>query len=134
MAKLDDEDGEVKCFSCDKVVHDTQEIDQADLAKAYDDRVAAEKFANALNGSRPKARVKTKQIQRKRGDDFNGNQPKGERSSFLEQSDRTHPDVPLTQSAKTIAIKEIISKWQHEAPDDKIISERPFPCDHSFRH
>ncbi|KAF2964057.1 hypothetical protein GQX73_g9507 [Xylaria multiplex] len=42
------------------------------------------------------------------------------RSEFLQQCDHDYPE-PVVPSAKTIAVKEAILKWQSEAPDDKII-------------
>ncbi|KAF9872347.1 SNF2 family domain-containing protein [Colletotrichum karsti] len=39
---------------------------------------------------------------------------------FLQISDKK-TDIPVTPSAKMTALKETILRWQHEAPDDKII-------------
>ncbi|KAJ4417478.1 hypothetical protein N0V82_006142, partial [Gnomoniopsis sp. IMI 355080] len=58
---------------------------------------------------------------RKRGDDFNGYQPRGMSSFWLAESDRSHPKVPLVQSSKTRAVLDIIDCWQDDGPDDKII-------------
>lgn len=102
-------------------MHHIEEINQDDLVRAYYEKNAAEKPGKS--SFRTGAKSKIQQRQRRRGDDVNHFQPQGarKRSLFLEQSDRIHPAVPMTQSAKTIAIKETILRWQHEAPDDKII-------------
>lgn len=97
------------------MVHEAQEINQDDLAKASDSRNAANQSGNGCGKASKKAR--------KRGDDANGYQPQGKRSFFLEESDRSFPEVPMTQSAKTVAIMKLIDKWQQDAPEDKIISE-----------
>ena len=57
---------------------------------------------------------------RRRGDDYNGAQPNIEQSAFLADSDRD-PSVPLTPSAKTTALKDIVLRFQEEVPHDKII-------------
>ncbi|KAJ8129828.1 hypothetical protein O1611_g3802 [Lasiodiplodia mahajangana] len=41
-------------------------------------------------------------------------------SEFLRESDQAYPK-PVVPSAKTVAVKEVILKWQAEAPGDKII-------------
>ncbi|KAK3502941.1 SNF2 family N-terminal domain-containing protein [Neurospora crassa] len=56
------------------------------------------------------------------GDDFHGFQPMGdpEKETFLAEADRRHA-INMTPSAKTVRVKDIILKWQNEAPNDKII-------------
>lgn len=121
FSKFKNQGDEIVCMTCRRVVRDNQLIDQSFLAKIYNDRLAAEASGNGL--SKASKKTKPNQKERSRGDDFNGYQPKGERSLFLEQSDKTHPEFPLPQSAKTRAVKEIVLQWQKEAPNDKIISE-----------
>lgn len=73
-----------------------------------------------------------------KGFDYGGFQPyeddkKGKKPlRFLQISDRKY-DIPVTPSAKTVALKESILRWQLEAPDDKIISEFTVPiCTNGF--
>lgn len=121
LATYENKSGEVECLNCGKTVEKTREIDQSDVAKAYSDLLAAEQSKKSVPKASKKSKARTKE--RIRGDDFNGFQPKGERSLFLQHSDKNHPQVPLPQSAKTRAVKEIVLQWQDEAPDDKIIRE-----------
>ncbi|KAI0411311.1 SNF2 family N-terminal domain-containing protein [Xylaria grammica] len=60
-------------------------------------------------------------IQRRGRDSFKRHPKLGKsQSKFLHECDQDYPK-PVVPSAKTIAVKEAIVKWQSEAPDDKII-------------
>lgn len=58
------------------------------------------------------------------GSDWKGLQPLGDEESaeFLEECDK-NVDLAMAPSAKTVMVKDIILKWQREAPDDKIIGK-----------
>jgi len=58
------------------------------------------------------------------GSDWRGLQPLGDEESgeFLAECDR-NPALAMAPSAKTVMVKDIILKWQREAPDDKIIGK-----------
>lgn len=62
------------------------------------------------------------------GNDFLGHQPKlMDRSTWVKSYDDKYPGLALVPSAKMVAVKNQVLKWQREAEDDKIISES-FPC------
>lgn len=92
---------------------DTQEVDQTELAAAYE--VFKTSKITQTQGRRSK---KTKDTPTKRGDDYNGYQPKGERSIWLELSDRQER---ICHSTKTREILNIVTGWLEDAPNDKII-------------
>ncbi|KAI8272358.1 hypothetical protein K4K60_012907, partial [Colletotrichum sp. SAR11_57] len=79
----------------------------------------------------PGKRKGRKEKEYMKGFDYGGFQPyeddkKGKKPlRFLQISDRKY-DTPVTPSAKTVALKETILRWQLEAPDDKIISFSQF--------
>ncbi|RYO92657.1 hypothetical protein DL766_008782 [Monosporascus sp. MC13-8B] len=55
------------------------------------------------------------------GEDANGvSLTSGSKSSFLDACDK-RPKEPLVPSTKTKAVKELVTRWQSEAPNDKII-------------
>lgn len=56
------------------------------------------------------------------GNDMLGQQPrlKKENTMFLRASDKRYPE-PMVPSAKTTMVKEIVLRWQSEAPEDKVI-------------
>ncbi|RYP09982.1 hypothetical protein DL765_008251 [Monosporascus sp. GIB2] len=55
------------------------------------------------------------------GEDANGvSLTRGSKSSFLDACDKRLKE-PLVQSTKTKAVKELVIRWQSEAPNDKII-------------
>lgn len=58
------------------------------------------------------------------GNDWKGLQPLGDEESaeFLTESDK-NDQLAMAPSAKTVMVKDIILKWQKEAPDDKIIGK-----------
>ncbi|KAK2767349.1 snf2 family [Colletotrichum kahawae] len=74
----------------------------------------------------PGKRKGRKEKEYMKGFDYGGFQPyeddkKGKKPlRFLQISDRKY-DIPVTPSAKTVALKETILRWQLQAPDDKII-------------
>ncbi|KAJ0353669.1 hypothetical protein COL154_012050 [Colletotrichum chrysophilum] len=74
----------------------------------------------------PGKRKGRKEKEYMKGFDYGGFQPyeddkEGKKPlRFLQISDRKY-DTPVTPSAKTVALKETILRWQLEAPDEKII-------------
>lgn len=121
LFKMKTPDEPIRCFVCKGPIGETRNVEQADLAAAYVTYQAA--ATSESGGKREGKSSKTKEKSgRKRGNDFNGCQPKGERSRFLELSDRDHLKVPLVHSSKTREMLKTILRWQDDAPDDKIIS------------
>lgn len=105
------------CSVCEQPVGIQREVDQTIYVEARAAFLAAEDS----NNSRSKSTQRGEKRIRKRGDDFNGYQPRGMASVWLATSDQDHVRVPLTQSSKTRAVLEAIECWQKDAPDDKII-------------
>lgn len=115
-------DDPLRCATCKELVGEAREINQVDLAAAHATYKAA-----AMVGTRGRVRpskAKEKAV-RKRGDDFNGCQPRGERSRFLELSDSQYLKVPFAHSSKTREILKATFRWQDDALDDKIITKFP---------
>lgn len=115
----ENESDPILCGTCEEEIGITEEVDQTDLAEAYAAYIAAE----TPKGRGGKA-AKTKDKEKERGDDYNGFQPWKQCSKWLELHDnqrKQDPSTPLTQSAKTARICEIITQWQKDSPDDKII-------------
>lgn len=111
-------EGQDLCSVCQEPIGTYREVDQTELATARAEYLAAS--SPHLGGSGKSAHKGAKRT-KKRGDDFNGYQPKGIHSLWLAESDRSYPKVPLIQSSKTRAILHTIDRWQDDAPDDKII-------------
>lgn len=105
------------CSVWRKPIGTQRNVDQSKYVKARAAFLAAEKSS----GRRAKSMHKGEKRERKRGDDFNGYQPKGMASIWLAESDKSHPKLALAQSSKTRAVLEAIDCWQRDAPDDKII-------------
>lgn len=110
------ESGGIVCSACERYIGVTEKVDQTHVAEAY----ATYKAAELPKGRGRKGR-KPQKAPRNRGDDFNGYQPKGQGSAWLDLSDKYHPKTPLAHSAKSREILKIIEGWQEDAPDDKII-------------
>ncbi len=71
-----------------------------------------------------KAANRLAQKARRRGDDYNGIQPRDDlKLSMLEEADDRHGG-PVVSSAKTTAVEKIVRDWQRDAPKDKIISKQ----------
>lgn len=122
-------EAEVPCEDCEKPIGLVTHVDQTGLVAQYEVFKAASEVDNrGRKGGKARKTWNPQTIERKRGDDFNGYQPEGQRpskdvprASWLDVSDMRYPDTPLTHSAKTAKILEIIQGWQEDAEDEKII-------------
>lgn len=117
MARMERPEEPVSCIVCENPIGTQKDVDQTVYVEAREAFLAATKST----GRPAKAMHKGDERERKRGDDFNGFQPRGMTSSWLARSDKSHPELPLVQSSKTRAVLEAIDSWQKEAPTDKII-------------
>jgi hypothetical protein len=95
--------------------------DSNDEGGDWDDEPVDPKNPNPSSKGRGKKRKKPQP-----GDDHFGFQPPldKEKGRFLWLCDK-NPSKPLTPSARIVAAKETILRWQAEAPDDKIIGRCP---------
>ncbi|KAJ4385702.1 hypothetical protein N0V93_010131 [Gnomoniopsis smithogilvyi] len=118
ISKQETPEGPNSCSVCKEPIGTQRDVDQTDFVKARADFLAAAK--SSLGDSGKSIHMGKKRI-RQRGDDFNGYQPRGIFSFWLAESDRSHLEVPLSQSSKTRAVLETIDRWLDDGPDDKII-------------
>lgn len=118
LSRRNSPEGPHSCSVCKKPVGAQRQVDQTEFAAARAEFLA---LAGSSKGGYVKLPHKGGKRTSKRGDDFNGYQPRGAHSVWLTQSDKSHPKVPLIQSSKSRAVLDIIDRWQDDGPDDKII-------------
>ncbi|KAI8946690.1 P-loop containing nucleoside triphosphate hydrolase protein [Xylaria longipes] len=100
-----------KCPDCNKSLTEYEPLEQSD---AEDSDIEGSVKTSGSRRAIPQVR--------KLGRDSFKKHPKFRKSHsrFLQECDQAYPK-PAVPSAKTIAVREAIIKWQSEAPDDKII-------------
>ncbi|KAI1130815.1 SNF2 family N-terminal domain-containing protein [Nemania abortiva] len=99
-----------KCPDCNKSLSDYEPMEQSDTDDSDTEDSQGNRTSRRIFGPP------------KQGLDSFKKHPKlkKKQSEFLRECDQSYPK-PVVPSAKTVAVKEAILKWQAEAPDDKII-------------
>ncbi|KAI0100531.1 SNF2 family N-terminal domain-containing protein [Nemania sp. FL0031] len=100
-----------RCPDCDASLTEFEPLEESDSDDPDIDDSRSDKTSRRFQLSLPK-----------QGRDSFKKHPKLKKSQskFLRECDQAFPK-PVVPSAKTVAVKEAILKWQAEAPDDKII-------------
>ncbi|RYP91934.1 hypothetical protein DL770_001908 [Monosporascus sp. CRB-9-2] len=124
-----EEDGlEVRCPFCDNEFTDFQAMDMPvieDIPRMTAAQSQNQKRPRRQNRNSQKHGTKGKKVDELGlsipGEDTNGvSLTSGSKSSFLDACDK-RPKEPLVPSTKMNAVKELVTRWQSEAPNDEII-------------
>ncbi|RYP34026.1 hypothetical protein DL767_004468 [Monosporascus sp. MG133] len=123
------EDGlEARCPFCDNESTDFQAMEMPtieDIPRMSAAQSQSQKRPRRQNRNSQKHGIKGKKVNELGlsvpGEDANGvSLTSGSKSSFLDACDK-RPKEPLVSSTKMKAVKELVTRWQSEAPNDKII-------------